>query len=227
MPPSTGREMMPMSASQTCVADSTNVLSTVFRSNVDRLMTFSTSAVAVCCCRDSRSSLNSRAFSIAMTACAAKFCTTAISLSENGRTSGRHNVKTPSQVSFLMSGTISTVRTRPSSMAIRGIGSSGTSRAVSARSAIWMTPPALQTAKRAAWVRLETAPHDFSEWRRRVGSDCTEALALANHHVTVGCLAERPRLFDHRVEYWRELAGRGIDDLQHLGGRGLLLQGFS
>ena len=38
------------------------------RSNAVRLMTLSTSAVAVCCCSDSRSSLSSRVFSIAMTA---------------------------------------------------------------------------------------------------------------------------------------------------------------
>ena len=36
-------------------------------------MTLSTSAVAVCCWSDSRSSLSSRVFSMAMTACAAKF----------------------------------------------------------------------------------------------------------------------------------------------------------
>ena len=36
-------------------------------------MTLSTSAVAVCCCSDSRSSLSSRVFSIAMTAWVAKF----------------------------------------------------------------------------------------------------------------------------------------------------------
>ena len=35
-------------------------------------MTLSTSAVAVCCCSDSRSSLSRRVFSMAMTACAAK-----------------------------------------------------------------------------------------------------------------------------------------------------------
>ena len=35
-------------------------------------MTFSTSAVAVCCCSDSRSSLSRRVFSIAITAWAAK-----------------------------------------------------------------------------------------------------------------------------------------------------------
>ena len=36
-------------------------------------MTLSTSAVAVCCCSDSRSSLSRRVFSMAMTACVAKF----------------------------------------------------------------------------------------------------------------------------------------------------------
>jgi len=46
-----------------------------------------TSAVAVCCSSASRVSVKSRAFSIAMTACAAKFCNSAICLSENGRTS--------------------------------------------------------------------------------------------------------------------------------------------
>ena len=34
----------------------------------------------------------------------------------------------------------------------------------------------------------------------------------------------RMRLLQHRVEHRREVAGRGIDDPQHLGGRGLLLQ---
>ena len=34
-----------------CAADSTSVSSTVCRSNVERLMTLSTSAVAVCCCK--------------------------------------------------------------------------------------------------------------------------------------------------------------------------------
>ena len=69
--------------------DSTSVSSTVCRSNVERLMTLSTSAVAVCCCSDSRSSLSRRVFSMAMTACAAKFVTSSICLSVNGRTSWR------------------------------------------------------------------------------------------------------------------------------------------
>src|SRR5215472_5891554 len=40
----------------------------------------------------------------------------------------------------------------------------------------------------------------------------------------MGCATEGMRLLQNRVEYRREIAGRGIDDLQHLGGRGLLLQ---
>jgi hypothetical protein len=56
-------------------------------------MTRSTSDVAVCCSRDSlrslvrwRNSLSSRVFSMAMTACAAKFSTSAICFSAKGCT---------------------------------------------------------------------------------------------------------------------------------------------
>ena len=59
-------------------------------------MAFKTSEVAVCCSSDSlkssvrwRSSLSSRVFSMAMTAWAAKFLTSSICLSVNGRTSLR------------------------------------------------------------------------------------------------------------------------------------------
>jgi hypothetical protein len=65
------------------------VPSTVCRSNVERLITFSTSAVAVCCCSDSRSSFSSRVFSMAMTAWLAKLVNSAICLSLNGRGRGR------------------------------------------------------------------------------------------------------------------------------------------
>ena len=35
------------------------------------------------------------------------------------------------------------------------------------------------------------------------------------------------RSFEHYFEHWGEIAGRGIDDLQDLGGCGLLFQGFA
>ena len=54
------------------------------------------------------------------------------------------------------------------------------------------------------------------------------ATARKVHHHT-GADAEsgftQPhRLFQHRIEHRRQIAGRGVDDLQHLGGRGLLIQ---
>src|SRR5215510_8706962 len=75
--------MAAVSASQRCAADSVSVSSTVCRSKVERLITLSTSAVAVCCCRDSRSSLSRRVFSMAMTAWLAKFWTSSIFLAVN------------------------------------------------------------------------------------------------------------------------------------------------
>ena len=40
-------------------------------------------------------------------------------------------------------------------------------------------------------------------------------------------VADARRLFKHRVEHRSEIAGRGIDGLQHLGGRGLPLKRFA
>jgi hypothetical protein len=79
--------MAAISASQSRDADSVSVSRIGCRSNVDRLMTLSTSAVAVCCWSDSRSSFSNRVFSMAMTAWAAKFCTSPICFSVNGRNS--------------------------------------------------------------------------------------------------------------------------------------------
>jgi len=80
-------------------------------------MTLSTSLVAVWYSSDSwRSrvracnSPSSRAFSIAITACAAKFSSSTISLSENARTSVRNALIKPSRAPSLRSGTSSAVR---------------------------------------------------------------------------------------------------------------------
>jgi len=39
--------------------------------------------------------------------------------------------------------------------------------------------------------------------------------------------AQLPRRFDQRVEYRRQIEGRSADDLEHVGGGRLLLQGFA
>ena len=78
---------------QTATAD---VLKVISSSPGELEITWRTSDVAVCCSSASerssvrcRSSLSSRAFSMAMTACLAKFLTSSICLSVNGRTSCR------------------------------------------------------------------------------------------------------------------------------------------
>ena len=48
-----------------------------------------------------------------------------------------------------------------------------------------------------------------------IGEKMTEARSAQPH-----------RPIEHCVEYWLEVATRGIDDLQYLGGRGLLLTRF-
>ncbi len=78
-PSASSRVIAAISALQSFAADSVSVSRTGCRSNAERLMTLSTSAVAVCCCRDSRkssvracTSSNSRTFSMAITAWSAK-----------------------------------------------------------------------------------------------------------------------------------------------------------
>jgi hypothetical protein len=51
-----------------------------------------------------------------------------------------------------------------------------------------------------------------------------ETLAVVGRDVAEFRLAEVRGLFEHRIEHWREIAGRGIDDLQHFGGRSLLFE---
>src|SRR6516164_2602481 len=79
--------MAARSARQRRAADSVSVSSTACRSKVERPMTLSMSAVAVCCCRDSVSSRvractssNSLTFSIAIAAWSAKVLTSSICL---------------------------------------------------------------------------------------------------------------------------------------------------
>ena len=85
--------MLAISAAQSFAAVSSNASNTGCRSKVERLITLSTSAVAVCCLSDCLSSLSNRAFSMAITACAAKFVTSSICLSVKRRTSWREKIR--------------------------------------------------------------------------------------------------------------------------------------
>src|SRR5262249_37202009 len=77
----------PKLASQRRIAFARMLSKTGSNSPGELEMTCSTSEVAVCRSSDTRSSLSRRVFSMAMTACTAKFLTRSICLSVNGRTS--------------------------------------------------------------------------------------------------------------------------------------------
>src|SRR5271166_6427291 len=51
-----------------------------------------------------------------------------------------------------------------------------------------------------------------------------QIFAIVELQAPVSSAAQGMRLFQYHVEDWGEIAGRGVDDLQHLGSRGLLLQ---
>jgi hypothetical protein len=55
-------------------------------------------------------------------------------------------------------------------------------------------------------------------------SDCAKALAVIGHQDAETGLGEPRRLVEHCIKHRPEVAGRAVDGLQHLGGRGLPLQ---
>src|SRR6516225_8216300 len=59
------------------------------------------------------------------------------------------------------------------------------------------------------------------------GGNRANVVALNNPQAAQCRAAKIVCLLQYRVEYRREVAGRGIDDAEYLGGRGLLLQGLA
>jgi len=71
-------------------------------------------------------------------------------------------------------------------------------------------------------------PRPLDVLRSRIShSDRRKGLSVIGPEIADVGLAQAHRVFEHGVEYRREIARRGIDDLQYLGGRGLLLQCFA
>jgi len=113
--------MAPNEASHRPNAFSSIASNTGARSPGEELMTCSTSAVAVCCSNASRVSVSSRALSMAMTACAAKFCSSAISFVWKGPASLRAALIMPSSRLSRRRGTNTTLR-MPCAMAASALG---------------------------------------------------------------------------------------------------------
>jgi hypothetical protein len=61
-------------------------------------------------------------------------------------------------------------------------------------------------------------------FRQTTHRDGAKLFPVVSVKGAVDKATQRHRLFQHRVEHRREVAGRGVDDLQYLCGRGLLLQ---
>ena len=57
--------------------------------------------------------------------------------------------------------------------------------------------------------------------------DKAKELAVEQSKLPVRNATEPSGLLQHGVEHWGEIAWRGVDDLQNLGRRRLLLQGFA
>ena len=55
--------------------------------------------------------------------------------------------------------------------------------------------------------------------RRRVAvrRKSVECIVRTKQQSAVGSTAKSVRLLQYRVKHWREIAGRGVDDLQYLG----------
>ena len=81
--------------------------------------------------------------------------------------------------------------------------------------------------KRTPWRRREgtsLAAESSKSGRHTTRSRRSETLAVISHEGAKCRLAKLGCLLQHRVEYRAEVTGRGIDDLQYLGSRSLLLQ---
>src|SRR5207248_11471866 len=68
-------------------------------------------------------------------------------------------------------------------------------------------------------------PQNIGEFvRNGIRRDGMQVLAVVELQAPMSGAAKGVCLFQHRVENRREIAGRGIDDLQYLGRRSLLVQ---
>ena len=196
-------------------------------------MTCSTSEVAVCCSSDSVSSRvrccsasNSRTFSIAITAWSAKVVDQLDLLVGERPHFVARQTRTPIGVPSRMSGTPSTVRKPPIPLDVeqreirigQNVGNVDGLPSSNARPTI-VPRPGFSGAVRMTRRKLRRESRSL----RRAGTRHPSGVRMARG---VG-LAQARRRFDQRVEHRLQIEGRAADDLEHVGGGGLLLQRFA
>jgi hypothetical protein len=82
-----------------------------------------------------------------------------------------------------------------------------------------------QTIGHAPWMDSDGQTDKLGQSNRNtMGRDYSIMCLLVGCKDAKSGSAQAHRLFEHRVEHGHKIAGRGVDDLQYLGGRGLLLQ---
>src|SRR5215472_6146975 len=79
---------------------------------------------------------------------------------------------------------------------------------------------------RADWMRGSRQKFLKRRWCA-VDGGRMDPLAIIGPKGPESGSAQSQGLFEHRVEHRSEVARRAIDDLQYLGGRGLLLEGLA
>ena len=202
-----------------------HVSSTAANRQVERLMTLSTSAVAVCCSERLRSSLSSRVFSMAMTACAAKFVTSSICFSVNGALPGGRCVLTPRLVPSQHRHPKITFGTAEHLLVVRaavlGVG------AARRRRSELTTPSLLPGAQRCYPESGRIGCSRCALFGERGGTliALRQPIQLAISHRKYCRI--RPRkagvAFSSMARRPAAVAGRAADDLEHFRGRRLLL----
>ncbi len=174
-------------------------------------MTCNTSAVAVCCSNASRVSVISRAFSIAITACAAKFCKQRdLLVRERPHFLAVDSDYTQERVVLVQRHRncaadaaglrhLSETRGRPISLVVLRIGDVDNPFArldSSQQGSVTVRPDGT------------TLPDPIAKPRVAVHGTKMKALTIPGSENAEGCLAQPRRLFQHRVEHRSEVAGR-------------------
>ena len=220
--------MAPWLDSHSRVAFASMALKTGCNSPGELEMTCSTSAVAVCCSNawvNSRvracTSSNRRAFSIAITAWSANVITSSTCFSLKGRTVVLLRTSTPIGMPSRRSGTPRCVRNPPNSLGL-------------IQSVFWIGQHVVYLNSLA--VQQDTAGHAPAPRRKRHRLHIVfkfSRMAKASGRVKSRIswakdlrqlrLAQARCQLDQRLEHRLEVEGRATDDLEHVGGRGLLM----
>ena len=185
-------------------------------------MTWSTSAVAVCLSRASASSSKSLTFSIAITAWSAKVVASSICLSENGLGSVLHNWMTPTRASSRSRG-----HRQQRTISAESLGVAPAVISVSQyignvkRAPLSRRTPDDRAVPRRCRVLLPKGPELGG---RPVVSGHAKEFAVEPVDERLVGAAQLRRGFNERGEHGGKVESGAANDLQDLGGSGLLLQ---